>query len=73
MKKIKTVIYFILFVVLIQLSSCTSPYYATKYQAKNMTRFSVAKTNGVQRHFLKKPKQKLNPSFTKHAKDWFSN
>lgn len=52
------------------LTSCYTNQYGSLYQEKNMKRFSVAKTNGFKRHFLKKPKKKLNPSYTKYAKDW---
>lgn len=59
------------FLILITISNgCTAPYYGTKYQQKNMKKFSVAKTNGIQRHFLKKQKKRLNPSYTKFVKDW---
>jgi hypothetical protein len=65
--------FLILFCSIVVLTSCSNSYYATKYQAKNMKKFSVAKRSGMSRFFIKKPKQKLSPTYTKPVKDYYGN
>ncbi len=61
----------ILFCSLFFLTSCTNSYYSTKYQAKNIKRFSIAKRSGVGRIFIKNKKQKLSPTYTKTVRDYY--